>query len=100
MSVRQLRLQDTDKDLVRDEDEDEEHADKEQNHPTPVFPRLGKRNGVRFSGSPVSLLGPYQEHAKALVTFEEEQKLRMLVRLVSLGRETGAKVGGDDAFSS
>jgi hypothetical protein len=33
------------------------------------------------------------------VAFEEERKLRVLVRLVGLGREAGAEVGGGNAFS-
>ena len=40
-----------------------------------------------------------QEHAKPCVAFEEERKLRVLVRLVGLSWEAGAEVGGGNAFS-
>ena len=39
-----------------------------------------------------------QEGMKTFVAFDEERKLRVLVRLVGLGREAGAEVGCGNAF--
>src|SRR5215212_5103664 len=58
---------------------------------------LGLQLWTIHGGCSMSGFVALQKRAKALVVFDEERQLRVLVLLVGLGRSTGTEVDGGDA---